>query len=127
LLTDYRKQPVFLVYSSCCVFMKMKVILNPHSRGTLKMKNDIYLKITVFIIELLKMEKQVVLLDLLQRAECAMQLHICSDAKWHVLKVKQDLEARRVIKVTRDLRDGSLQTIRLFHYREFEKFLHAQQ
>jgi len=107
--------------------MKMKVILNPHSRGTEKMKNDTYLKITAFIIDLLKMEKEIVLLDLLQRAECLKLMQTCSDPKWYVLKVKQDLEARKVIKVKRDLRDGSLQTIRLFHYREYEKLLSVQQ
>jgi hypothetical protein len=106
--------------------MDMKLILNPHSRGTLRIRNDIYLKITEFIIALLKSEKQVVLLDLLQRAEHAMVLHSYCDTKWYVLKVKQDLEARKVIKVSRDLRNGSLQTIRLFHYRQFEKLLKAQ-
>ena len=106
--------------------MKMKIILNPHSRGTVRMENDTYMKITVFILELLKMEKQVMLLDLLQRAERANLLHSCTDARWCVLKVKQDLEARKVIKVKRELRDGSLQTIRLLHYREYEKLLNAQ-
>ena len=107
--------------------MQMKVVLNPHSRSTLRMKNETYLKITAFIIDLLKIEKQIMLLDLLQRAEQVMLMHSCSDAKWHVLKVKQDLEARKVIKVKRDLRDGSLQTISLFKYREFEKLLSCQQ
>lgn len=103
----------------------MKVVLNPHTRGTVKMKSETYFKITSFILGLLKMEKQIVLLDLLQRAEQAILLHAVSDAKWHVLKVKQDLEARKVIKVIRDRHEDSLQTIRLHHYKEFERRLYT--
>lgn len=101
----------------------MKIILNPHSRTTSKIRNDVYEQITVFIIQTLKRKGEITLLDLLAYAE----EHTCwsfgGETHWYLLKVKQDLEARKVIRIKRDLREGTLQTIRLFHYKNFENIL----
>jgi hypothetical protein len=104
--------------------MDMKVILNPHSRVTMRISVEAYAKFSGFILQILKSEKQIFLLDLLHRVEENSYLDLAGDAKWYLLKVKQDLEARRIIKIKRDLRDGTIQTIKLHHYKSAAKSLH---
>lgn len=103
--------------------MDMKIILNPHSRATSKIRNDVYEQITAFIIQTLKRKREITLLDLLTYAEENTCWNFGGETQWYLLKVKQDLEARKVIKIKRDLREGTLQTIRLFHYKNFENIL----
>jgi hypothetical protein len=104
--------------------MNMKIILSPHSRRSSKIRIDVYEQMTMFIIETLKQEKEITLLDLLNRAKQNTQWQLGGDIQWYLLKVKQDLEARSVIKIRRDLRE-STQTIRLFHYKNFENVLNT--
>lgn len=101
----------------------MKTILNPHSKIISRIRVDVYEQITMFIIETLKKRKEITLLDLLNVAEENTRCKFGADAQWYVLKVKQDLEARKVIKITRDIREGSGQVIRLFRYKDFENKL----
>lgn len=103
--------------------MVMKTILNPHSRIISRIRIDVYEQITMFIIQTLKKRKEITLLDLLNCAEVNTCCKLGADAHWYVLKVKQDLEARKVIKITRDVREGSGQIIRLFRYKDFENTL----
>jgi hypothetical protein len=100
--------------------MDMKIIINPHSRVTSKIRVDIYEKMTEFIIQTLKRKKEISLLDLLNSAEKKTTWNLGDEMQWYLLKVKQDLEARKVIRIKRDLREGTLQTIRLHHYKNFE-------
>jgi hypothetical protein len=103
--------------------MPFKVILSPHSRTTSKIRFDIYKQITIFIIDTLKKTKEITLLDLLSHAEKNNCWNLGGEMHWNLLKVKQDLEARKVIRIKRDLREGALQTIRLFQYKNFENIL----
>jgi hypothetical protein len=103
--------------------MDMKIILSPHSRMTSKMRNDVYEQITGFIIRTLKRKREITLLDLLAYAEKHGDWSLAGERQWYLLKVKQDLEARKVIRVKRDVREGTFQTIRLYHYKEFEKYI----
>ena len=100
-----------------------KVILSPHSRATSKIRIDIYKQMTIFIIDILKETKEISLLDLLTHAEKNSCWNLGGEMQWNLLKVKQDLEARKVIRVKRDLRQSTLQTIRLFQYKSFESIL----
>jgi hypothetical protein len=100
--------------------MVMKTILNPHSRIISRMRIDAYECIAAFIIETLKRRKEMTLLDLLNCTAENSGCNFGTDTQWYTLKVKQDLEARKVIKITRDLREGGGQLIRLFHYKDFE-------
>jgi hypothetical protein len=72
---------------------------------------------------MLKKRKEMTLVDLLNCAEESSCHMFGPDPQWYLLKVKQDLEARKVIKINRDLREGSGQTIQLFRYKNFEKKL----
>jgi hypothetical protein len=102
---------------------ELKIILNPHSRITSKIRIDVYKQITLFIIQILKRKREITLLDLLTHAEKNTGWNFGDGTHWYLLKVKQDLEARKVIRIKRDLREGTLQTIRLFHYKDFEILL----
>jgi hypothetical protein len=103
------------------VSMEMKIILSPYSRMTSRIRADVYEQITLFIISTLKSKGgEMTLIDLLTDAEKNICWNFGGDTQWYVLKVKQDLEARKIIRIKRDLREGKLQTIRLFHYKAFE-------
>jgi hypothetical protein len=90
---------------------------------TSKIRIDIYDQITGFIIQTLKSKKEITLLDLLNSAEKKTAWNLGDEMQWYLLKVKQDLEARKVIRIKRDLREGTFQTIRLHHYKNFESMV----
>ena len=58
-----------------------------------------YNTFTEFILEQLERNAVVPLLDLLDAAQSAFQDSIRGDVSWYLINVKQDLEARKVIKV----------------------------
>jgi hypothetical protein len=101
----------------------LKIILSPHSRMTSKIRTDVYEQITTFIIQTLKRTKEITLVDLLKHAEESTCSNLGADMHWFLLKVKQDLEVRKVIRIKRDLREGAIPTIRLFQYKSIENTL----
>jgi hypothetical protein len=106
--------------------MEMTTLLTPHSKLDCKIRADVYAEISMFIIQSLKEKPEITVVDLLTLAEQKESWNFHCEFHWYFLKVKQDLEARKIIKVQRGLRKVRLHTIRLLHYKTFEKMLKAQ-
>ena len=72
---------------------------------------EYYRAICEFTINNLDTQATVPLLDLIERTQQHFQATIKGDVSWYLLNVKQDLEARDIVKIVRE-RDRS-QSIRL--------------
>lgn len=93
--------------------MGRQEIINPYSRTTITIPEKIYVTVSEFILATVKREKEITLNALLTEAEEKLFEFMDSNLSWYVLKVKQDLEARKLIKIKRNLDRERTQTITL--------------
>jgi len=85
-----------------------------HSRITEKMPRVHYDKIKNYILSLLRSAGEITFYDLLAGAEKDKQLlAIGRNLNWYLLKVKQDLEAKRIIRAKKSPGSNRVQLITL--------------
>jgi hypothetical protein len=89
----------------------LKVILTLDSRTTTSISEVRYEMIKDFIVNILRDEKEITLNDLLARAEEQNTTLLGSNTIWYLLKVKQDLEVRKTIKIKRAIGGSRTQII----------------
>lgn len=94
------------------MFDPQRVIYCPNSRSRTKISEHRYEIIKNFILNTLRSEKEISFGDLLTRAEDQQAKLLGSVTAWYVLKIKQDLEARKIIKVKR-FTESRVQIIRI--------------
>jgi hypothetical protein len=76
------------------------VLESVHSRITERMPRVHYEKIKSYILTSLESEKEITFYDLLAGAEKQQHLLVLGgNLSWYLLKVKQDLEAKRIIRM----------------------------
>lgn len=78
-----------------------RLIFCSHSRSQMKISEQCYVTIRNFIIDILLSEGEITFSELLARAEERNTFLLGSSTAWYVLKIKQDLEARKIIKIKR--------------------------
>lgn len=87
------------------MFIPHRVIYSPHSRTRTKISEERYEIIKNFIINILLLEKEITFSNLLTRAEEQSDKLLGNVTAWYVLKIKQDLEVRKIIKVKHSVVD----------------------
>jgi hypothetical protein len=80
------------------------VLESVHSRITERMPRVHYEKIKSYILTLLDSEREITFYDLLASAEKEEQMMVFGrNLSWYLLKVKQDLEAKRIIRMKKSV------------------------
>lgn len=88
------------------------ILESVHSRITEKMPRIHYDKIKDYILTALQSEREITFYDLLASAEKDEHLMALGrNLSWYLLKVKQDLEAKRVIRMKKSTVTNKLQLI----------------
>jgi hypothetical protein len=88
-----------------------QVIINTTGRKKAVVPGNYYNAITRFVVETLENEEEVLLINLISRVEETFTKEFKGNISWYLLYVKQDLEARKIIKVLLDA--NHYQSIRL--------------
>jgi len=101
----------------------LKVILSPDSKNTTSISEARYEMIRNFIVNILRDEKEITLNNLLGRAEEQNATLLGSSTTWYLLKVKQDLEVRKIIKIRRAIGGSRVQIISINKQRNTRSIL----
>lgn len=92
----------------------LSILESTHSRTRETMPADIYLQIRDFILSLLQQGQEVTFSEMIEKAQSEPCFDgIALNLSWYLLKVKQDLEAKKVISVRRAVGSARLQFISL--------------
>ena len=83
------------------MFHQRKTILlkAPGRRRTVAAYEDDYLVVRDFIYQILKEEKEILIIDLIERAHAQLSDKLDGDLGWYVINVKQDMESKGLIKL----------------------------
>jgi hypothetical protein len=88
------------------------ILESVHSRITEKMPRVHYEKIKSYILTSLQSEKEITFYDLLASAENETHLiALGRNLSWYLLKVKQDLEAKRIIRMKKSMTSNKVKVI----------------
>ena len=77
----------------------MRQILNYNGKKGVLLPEQEYEEMKAFIISMVETRSEVSLAFLMHKAQEDQQMYPNGNALWHLLKVKQDLEARGIIKI----------------------------
>lgn len=93
--------------------MKTTLLADKRGRKTVTISTQVYESVSEFILSTLRETGEVTFTSLLERASQNVTLKVGGDMSWSFLKVKRDLEARGVIKVSIGLGPKRVQVISL--------------
>jgi hypothetical protein len=89
----------------------LQMVITTAGRKKAVVPVNYYNSITSLVIGILEKEEETLLVSLITKVEEAFQKEFRGNISWYLLYVKQDLEARRIIRVQRD--QNHHQSIRL--------------
>lgn len=93
--------------------MKTTLLADKRGRKTVTISTQVYESVSDFILSMLKETGEITFTSLLEQASQNASLPVEGDMSWSFLKVKRDLEARGIIKVSIGLGPKRIQMISL--------------